>query len=260
MNRLLSLATFLLLALCAPAWSAVALVATSAFAFGGGNQVSTSPVDTTGASLLVLVSGRYSGEATCPVMDSTMTLSDTVGGSATGNIWHCAVISSQEYGAAVSAIYYSYNSAGGALVVGANHVVQEYFPSYHSMAFALSAWSGTNTSSDPLDQTNSNYDDNTVISSGNITPTASGDLLIGTSIFASSAAWTATPTFTEITQTASSSAAWQEDMSYLVQGTAAQIGASWTWGASTSVTAAVASFFAAAAPPPAGRRRIIVVN
>lgn len=121
----------------------------------GTGTATTTGFDTTGATLLILtISNPTDCTASSPLSDSN------------GNTWHLAI---QATG---NCIYYAYDKSGGPLVVGANHTVSVGNLAYPVIAF--SAFSGTLTTSNPLDQTNGTVN----FQPGSITPSQNNELLI----------------------------------------------------------------------------------
>jgi hypothetical protein len=161
-----------ILCCCFAAHAVIAPVSHSAVVEGNGSSSeTTAAINTTGATLLVAyISGN--AQDLC-----AYTVTDAVGGTGTGNIWRCAKETDITH--RLVALMYSYDSSGGALVSGASHTLTVAWGAYRWTSIALTAWSGTLTTADPLDQTNSAFDTyNHTLASGSITPTVNGELVI----------------------------------------------------------------------------------
>ena len=129
------------------------------------NQATNSvTLNTTGATLLVVLANSYNGYAT--ITDSF------------GNTWTKASTSGETPGLSATAVYYAYSSlSGGALIVGANHTINVTSSNYNGGS--VYAFSGTNTTSAVLGTATAAGATNLAspIASCSITP-VTGDLLI----------------------------------------------------------------------------------
>ena len=178
------------LLLPSPTWAAIALVThTCATQIGGGDgtDLTSTSIDSTGANLFVLYLTFYDPSAT-----DTATVADTHTGCASPcNTWHAQT--NQNNNQTSSHIIYAWNAS-----YGTSHTFTlKNSGSLYNGAFCVVAFSGVQTSSDPVDQqdVNANSAGTTIQpSSGTITPTA-GNELVFTSVngAAQSASFTISP-------------------------------------------------------------------
>lgn len=232
----------------------ISLVANTA-AQGTNSSATTSGINTTGASLLTAVVISYIGSAEPTLSDSK------------GNTWTPGTVRTGG-GANVSRARLWYVSSP---TVGSGHT----FSASGSTSFpaiAVSAWSGVDTVS-PADQENGGgaSASATSLATGSITPAEDGELIL--------AAWgfdqAGTPSFpsADLSFTVLDSLFNVAGQSfgivhaYLIQGTAAAINPTLTWGSSSPASALIGSFKSAAGsppPPPTSRllnlRRSMMMN
>ena len=112
------------------------LVASTGVA-GTGN-VTTSGLNTNGATLLIVTASVYGTSA------STVSITDSG-----GNTWH-ALTNRAAPQNVQTAIWYAYDKSGSSLVTSANHTVTITSSGTFYPAINFSAWSGILTGSDPL--------------------------------------------------------------------------------------------------------------
>ncbi len=142
------------------AHAAISLVATSS-ATAGGSSVTTPAINTTGASLIVVVGSTNAG---------TSTVSDNK-----SNTWH--VLSTWAGGNNDIQIFYAYTpTTSSTQTFTITSVGSGNYPS-----LVVSAWSGTLATSAVFDTQNGSSTTNSVTSfgTGSITPASMGELLIG---------------------------------------------------------------------------------
>lgn len=206
-----------------------------------GPATTSAAVDTTGATLLVVcVSKSGATAAGAAISDSN------------GNTWHA--LANVANGAVNTCIFYAYDKSGGPLVTSAATTFTIGSPS--TSGAICSAYSGTQTGSDPFDQQNSNTAaTSTTCPTGSITPTTDGQVVI-------------TSMATQVTATApftlnnsyvvngfmmgAAGAVQAVGGGYIVQGSAAATNPTWTVGAAANIAACIASFKAAGAAPATG--------
>lgn len=193
--------------------------------------LTTSGINTTGASLLVALVADFGRNATTDaVTDSN------------GNTWQA--YSNYAISNTDVAIWYSYNKAGAALVVGASHTATlasgAGFP-----YFGFAAFSGTATgASSPSDTQNGNGVSATSITLNSVTPSASGELFFtGISLVAGSVS-SIDSSFTSISPIARASNM-GGGMAYKV-GTASAETPTWIITSGNNLAAAIACFKIAA--------------
>lgn len=198
----------------------IALV-TSASARSASGTATTTPVDTTGASLIaILITCAITGTITVTDNKSnTITFINTVS-SSTGR----------------SALYYILNPT-----VGAGHTFTVAGPSFRTIA--VMAFSGIDTTA-PLDKSNQAFaNSGTSGSAGSITPAANGELIVAGIGLGNSSAWSIDSGFTNVISTDFGSGAWfATQFAYFVQPTAAAINPTWSWTTSTYNEAVIGSF------------------
>lgn len=225
--------------LAASCWAAITGPIASSVDTTLATSLTTTAINSTGGTLIVLVAGGSGGQD-----PSAYTVSDKVGGIATGNIWHH--LTSQIQGTANTVvIWYTYNS-GGALVTGANHTVT--FTNGNSLAYSgvVTVWQGTLTASDPYEghQNGAHNDPIQTLSSGNITPGVNNCLVISGGSFRSQPI-PYTNTLATIDQTATwvVSARTGIGSSHTIQTTATLVSSSWTMTAgSGQIAVTIAAF------------------
>lgn len=214
----------LLLLALAHSWGAVTLL-THTGAGGLNNDVTTSPIDTTGATLLVIVEGR-AGAVVTPT-DSK------------GNTWTKL---NTVTGVAISAIYYSANPT-----VGTGHTFT-VTGSGNFPALTVAAFSGVVAVS-PFDQ-QSVGDTGTVtsIQPHSVTPSENNELIVtGLEISGVVGSLAVDSSFTIIDNIPFvNSNSFGVALAYLVQGTAAAVNPTWSWTTSTNVACTIATFKASA--------------
>ena len=208
-----------------------------------GAAATTSPIDTTGASLLWIGLGNGNTGSTS-VSDSK------------GNTWHTTTIYNRN-GSTLFTMLYSYDHGGSSLSVGAGHTVTV---TGWDPGFAFVAYSGTLTSGDPYDQHNgANAGDNNIYT-GSITPSANGALvLVGYNV------WNATTTaidssFVLVDAIVNSSSSGNTGFAQLVQITAVPINAHLTLSWYRDAAVMIASFKPAAASHPTGNPIILMIT
>lgn len=197
---------------------------------GTANSVTTSAIDTTGSKLLVVITTQFGA-----VLG---TLTDSATGCASPcNTW--TKLTTQDIaGTSSSAIYYAANPT-----VGANHVFVISGSAIYP-GIAVAGFSGVKTSS-PRDQENGAVGvAATSRTTGAVVPTENGELLVtglgdttGASSITINSGFTITGT---VAYNAGSS--FGQSLAYFVQGTAASINPTWSWSASNTVAATIATF------------------
>jgi len=246
MIRRLILITFLA---TSGAFAAIALVDHTA---GGpvtaGTPFTTTAINTTGATLLVVVRVDNTGNT----LSTGISFDDKVGGISTGNIWRYLTAQTTGSPGTQVLISYSYNSAGGALVVGANHT---FFgnPGGNTLSMAASAWSGTKTSADPFASvqngahTAASPGGASSLATGNITPPSDGCLIISGTGVRSGTSYTSTLTLLDAVDWITGQRTGIAH-SYQIQTTATIVGTTWTIGSggTDQISVAIAAFLPAA--------------
>ncbi len=228
MRLLRIIGTIMLLSFAAPA---ALLSHTSG---GGVSDVTSSPINSAGATLLVVTVNTYGGAG------FTVTDSQT-------NSWTLAVNILNGVDANVS-IYYAWR----ALSPSAVHTITLHGSAIYA-AFTFSAYSGTRTSADPLDRTGSAGSalNGQLLHPGSITPTENGELIV-TSLAGGQNA--ATPfnidggfsTSDQISYTGGLRVA--NASAYLIQAEAGPVNPAWTWSINGSSAGAVIASFRRAVP------------
>ena len=210
---------------------AIALVSNTGKGSTGGGSVTTDAIDTTGATLLVIVLGYF---------DSTPTISDSK-----GNTW-TALTNSDGPLSSNCQIFYVANPT-----VGSGHTFTNGTASSFS-SILVSSWSGVATTT-PFDQQNQNTGTAvTTVTTGSITPGENNELVIAglclRDIGVTGDTVTIDGGFTISNQVPGvGSNNLEGAMAYLVQTTAAAANPAWSWTNSDSAAAAIASFKQAAA-------------
>lgn len=195
----------------------------------------TSPIDTTGANLIVVAISDYAIQPASILSDSK------------SNTWNALTpaIGSAPYER--TTLYYCYNPT-----VGAGHTFTATSPSgFTYPSINVSAWSGSAAS--PFDVENGGGSPGvSSIQAGSITPSANGELIIAANCFEHTAAWSIDSGFTITDQDVYGGGNnFGGAMAYFVQTTAAAINPTWTNSQSNNVSAAIASFKVSGAPPAA---------
>lgn len=143
---------------------AISRIASTTATFKDGAGATTSALDTTNATLLVV--GYMANRD----------LSTTVVSDSKGNTWHSATVYS--YSDHYVTFYYSWDHGGSALSVGSGHTVSVSQTGYHG-ALTFVAYSGSLTTSDPYDQHNGGGGEGSSTEQpGSITPSANGSLVL----------------------------------------------------------------------------------
>lgn len=208
---------------------APALISGAHTAFGSpGAPTTSSAINTTGATLLIVTLNQYALDPnTATVIDSN------------GNTWVHGTSYLLAGGDTNVTIWYAWQS----LIVGAGHTVT-VTGNFAGVVFA--AFSGTQTSSDPIDQQNGSATDFTPgtatppLAFGSITPSVNGTLVI--SLYGGA-------TGTNTPYTASGTTAMDSiphtpgtnegnGTAYVVQTSAVAVNPAWTWGGTNPVAAA----------------------
>jgi hypothetical protein len=206
-------------------------------------SASSSPINTTGATLLVLVDSEFSHNP------ASSTVSDSM-----GNTWHHLTVVNDSSGSAVEmVIWYAYDHSGSALAVGSGQTFNVSGAAYP--AVAISAYSGTQTGSNPFDQQNGNKlaTASTTIQSASITPSVNGELIVAAEGANNPGENTQSINsgFTIINAlNAVSSQNVNNWAAYYVQSSAASVGPTWTGLSTISRLAVIASFFSAGTSLP----------
>lgn len=203
-------------------------------ASGSSNGSTTSSIDTTGANLLIVAVGYYSGSTHDP------TISDS-----NGNTW--TSVSSTYYESntgdhASIRIYYAYNPT-----VGSGHTFTVSATSTFG-SFVAAAFSGaTITNPKDVESGHVSAGSGTSDQPGSITPTQDNDLILSawvgsdpvTSLAASGL--TITDTVQPVSFVSDGTS-----LAYVVQTTATAVNPTWSWNNTTSKATAIAAFKAAA--------------
>jgi hypothetical protein len=204
---------------------------------GAGPGGTTPGLTSTGATILLFGLVADNADST------TATVSDS-----NGNTWNHLTNYATSPFAQVS-IWYAWQHAGGALVVGSGHTLT--FSGANSVGGVFAAFSGTLTSGDPYDTPNQNGAGNSGYTgtqqTGSITPSANNALIftiVGTGTGAGNFPDTIDSGFA--TPISSASTVYGDNgvcASYLVQGTAATVNPTWANGSGMGHTdAAIAAF------------------
>lgn len=200
----------------------------------GNDTFSTSAIDTTGADLLVATFADTFAEGSPP------TLSDSE-----GNTW-VAAVNHSPFGNA-SRIHYAWNAT-----VGASHTFTltgtDMFGSLQ-----VRAYSGSDTSADPFDQTNENLAfGSTTVTTGSVTPTTDGQLLVAACTYDVQASLPTidggfdSPTYGDL---GSGGSYLGSSNSYLIQTTAAAANPTFTGPSGSNKYATIATFKVNAGTP-----------
>lgn len=206
----------------------IALV--SNVAFSGLSGGTSSAINTTGATLLVMsiatVSNAYSP-------------SDSY-----GNTWYQITSEYSGSGNAYNIVYCAINPT-----VGSGHTFT-YSGTTTYACVQISAWSGVTTSTTPVESWNGATGSSSTLATGSITPNQNGSLLIATfAINNSSGSATINDSFTISNQIPwNGSANFGAGQAYLVQTTAAAIDPTWTFAASGANSATITAFGTSPSP------------
>ena len=203
----------------------IALVAHAIAASTDANTATTSAIDTTGATLLVMAVGNFS---------SAPTHSDSK-----GNIWVSAGSSGSN---PLVTMWYVKNPT-----VGAGHTFTCSSTGNAPVIMVL-AFSGTDTTAD-VDQTNSaNGSGVTSLATGSVTPSANNEVVVTMMAHNDSTAPTIDSGFTLADGIRNSvSLSYGGGSAYLIQTTATAENPTWSVTNSTNITTVIATFQAAAA-------------
>lgn len=201
---------------------APALLTHTAFGAPTGVPTTSSAINTTGATLLIATIEQYNLDPnTATVIDSN------------GNTWVHATSYTNPGGEANVGIWYAWQS----LVTGAGHTVT-VTGSAAGVVFA--AFSGTQTSSSPVDQQNGSVISTGVTlqpqAFGSITPSVSGTLVIAVAGLTSTTSSPYTPTGATLVDSVIFNAPGNEGngTAYAVQTSPAAFNPTWTWGGTAS--------------------------
>lgn len=213
MRRLLTLTLALASLLALPAFGALIAHTTRS---GNGT---TSAIDTTGATLLIVQWADASATRSTLPTDSK------------GNDWQCLAPVNTGGVAPISYTCYAYSKGGGALSVGSGHTFSysEAFP-----FIMVSAWSGTPTgSTNPYDgafNDNADTTSSATLTTGSITPSANGELVIGSfAVYVNAGTFSVNSGLAVLDQSPLvGGASYAGANAYLTQTTAAAINPTWT--------------------------------
>jgi hypothetical protein len=199
------------------AWN---LIAHNTYGSSGGSTFTTAALNTAGCDLLVM--------AIAAAATPTVT-------SSPSNTWNTAV--SMTTTVAYNYLIFAWNATGGAsqtfTITGSSFYASIY----------VQAWSGSQTTSTPLDQTNSgNANGAPTLSTGSITPGVNGELIVAGVSANNGGTNTGSASFTIADQSATSGGNFYGGAgAYFVQATAAAIADTWA-NASGLYSATIASF------------------
>jgi hypothetical protein len=208
-------------ALGAPAAPAgISLVATSTKTSTG--ILTTDPIDTTGANLLVMSSASYNAGTPTSISDSK------------GNTWTTLTTRAATSGA-THCFFYAKNAT-----VGSGHTFTISAP---FQAVIVYAFAGVDTTS-PFDVENG-ATGSSPLATGSVTPSVNGALVLsGYANDSSSSIAVSGGSFTQTTVPYSSGANMAGAAGYLVQATATAINPSWSWTGSATAAVATVVFLA----------------
>lgn len=220
---------------------AIALVASTraVSADGTGATVTTPGVDTTGATLLVAVVSDWPSTGPSGISDSK------------GNTWRTLT---SRVTTVRNRILYAWDHGGTALSVGSGHTISTTSGNFQTIDFL--AFSGTQTSSDPLGQQNGTTANAASVSAGSITPATNGEVIIagvgedGSNTLSINSGFTITNQDPFVGGAHFGGAA-----AYLVQATAAAINPAWSAAGSFNAALNIVSFKAPAAASSVVSRR-----
>jgi hypothetical protein len=226
----------LLLALCIalPSYGVIAAVsganATASAAAGG--TATTSAIDTTGSTLMVMVVANYG------VDSSTATIVDSK-----SNTW--TALTNYVNGNSNVAIFYAQNPT-----VGSGHT---FSCTGGYCTIFVSGWSGTATTS-VFDVQNGASTSGASLQTGSVTPSQADSLIISGFGDNDNTALSIDSGFTKINQQRNNSSSTGAD-AYLIQTTASAVNPTWTASGTVARAAAIAVFKPAGSGAPAMRRR-----
>lgn len=180
----------------------------------------------------LLIGYVYAGDANAII---AVTAADTL-----GQTWSQAVLQRQSTDKHVGAIFYFANTAGGA-----NTVTFTFTGGTPTDRCSVAEFSGAATSS-PLDQTNHAEGSSTTPTSGSITPTQDGELLVCVATGDGGAVYTAGTDFSKNINVPDATNT-RIGGEYYIQPTAAAHNGTWSIASSQNWTSEIASFKAAAA-------------
>lgn len=141
---------------------------------GHGNGLSTSPIDTTGATLLVLAECTFTSGTPQGPSDSA------------GNTWQALTAYGSSSGGGEIRVFYSYGPK-----TSASHVFNDPDDDYNAMA--VLAFSGTLAGASVFDSATGNYETTgTTVQPGSLTPTQPGELVVSFACSGDTKATTAT--------------------------------------------------------------------
>ncbi len=140
----------------------ISRIASTVAGGGSDDSVTTLPINTTGATLLVV--GLHVNQST-----STLSITDSL-----DNIWHPLKAYGNSNAGGFAQIWYAYNATTSAAQTFSVNAASNNWP-----ALTVSAWSGTATGSDVFDAENGNTTTTSnTINTGSVTPAVNGELLI----------------------------------------------------------------------------------
>lgn len=213
-------------------------------ATGGGT---TSSFDSTGATLLIITVADYQQHSTLDAVSDSK-----------GNSWH-SLTNQYETANIGGTIWYAYDHGGSALSAGASHTATV---TGNYSGFCFSAWSGTLTTGNPLDQQNGNNNGTGTgtLTTNSITPSVNGCLIITSVHTNNTTPYTINSSYTVLNTWAFVAGAGIGNATgYLVQTTAAATNPTWTTNSSVfDLTTAIASFKPGAGASPVVPRKVII--
>ena len=194
----------------------------SATSKGGRDSFTTTPIDTTGAGLIVLALAWFGGATEPSISDSQ------------SNTWTNLTLGNANY-PYVRLKYCLAPSTSGSHTISSSH-------SNAYLGLAVAAFSGI-TSYD-AQQNGGTQNNGTTLSSGSVTPTGNAALIVSSLGLAGAGQTTSIDSgFSVATHLAGSSSNWYgSDLAYLIQTTAAAINPQWSWGSSTAALSRIAVF------------------
>lgn len=223
-----------LLAYSLPSWAVIATVANATASAAAGSTATTGAINTTGATLLVIVVDNYSQDST------TATITDSK-----SNTW--TALTNRAGGTSNIAIMYAQNPT-----VGTGHTFS-CTGSYCTIF--VSAWSGTLTSGVFDVQNGASCPSCSTLATGSVTPSQADSLIIAGFSDNDTTALSIDSGFTKINEQRNNSFETGAD-AYLIQTTASAVNPTWTASGAVARAAAIAVFKPAGAAA-AARRRII---
>lgn len=232
------LLALLLAPLPAFAWTVAAHGCASQVGGGDGSPLTSSSIDTTGSTLLILFSSVYSGAANVSVTDSK------------SNTWTGLT---QITGSRLSRLWYAHTATVGS---GHTFTITSDSGNMFNASFCVMALNGNLIGSDPFDvqSTNSNSASLT-IAPGSITPSQNSEIVVtGYGSDANNTAPSVDSGFT-LLDTVTGTGHNLLGLAYIVQGTAVAVNPTWSIDIAQNNHAAIASF-----KGPATARRPIGVT